>query len=477
MIDTLKTSDFLTSSLPRTGVELSGLAPVQSEFKPSISFADMLAASSGKVSSINEKQPEEPAKPEEITEQDSEHDDEADAGGVQIVVSAERGAGAAESMLVVNGEQTAAAPETKAETTELASVSELESLQNGNNALHNAVTESGGKELESIAGQHETFAGEVSQALMQKGETAEADPNALQTVKAEGLEAEQYLDNMSSLAAEESDAEGSAHAEQRNAKSSPLSPNQETAALHGERRAADSKQNFDTKDQGGAANGKNPRREKAVKVEVRDMRTAGTGGETNEISRQASTNSGKETEIIVEVKSAPASAASDQAEPSSFLFRAEKSLENFLARELHQNLNGDIVRHAQLMLKNGGEGTIRLALRPESLGNVKIHLEMADNKVKGTIVVESAEALRAFEREISSMQEAFLDSGFEGASLEMTLAGGGENSGAEHEAAETFRTLNAGYSAARYDESIEMVDEGGSFLRPSYAGNSVDFLV
>jgi flagellar hook-length control protein FliK len=125
-----------------------------------------------------------------------------------------------------------------------------------------------------------------------------------------------------------------------------------------------------------------------------------------------------------------------------------------LARELHQNFNNDIVRHASVMLREGNEGTIRLALKPESLGNVKIRLEMAENKITGRIVVESEEALRAFEREISSLEKAFRESGFEGASLEMSLAadGGGAQQCQETEASPT---LPWHYAASRYDAAVE----------------------
>jgi flagellar hook-length control protein FliK len=109
---------------------------------------------------------------------------------------------------------------------------------------------------------------------------------------------------------------------------------------------------------------------------------------------------------------------------------AGQAFEDILARELHQNLNGDIVRQASILVRDGGEGTIRLSLKPEALGMVKIRLEMAENKITGHIIVESDEALRAFEKEIHALEQAFRDSGFEGASLDMALAGdGGQNSG------------------------------------------------
>jgi hypothetical protein len=99
-------------------------------------------------------------------------------------------------------------------------------------------------------------------------------------------------------------------------------------------------------------------------------------------------------------------------------------LESFLSRELHNGLNGDIVRQAAVMLRDGGEGLIRLQLHPESLGNVRIKLAMSGNRVEGIITVESPEAMNAFERELESLEMAFRDSGFEGASLNMQMSGG-----------------------------------------------------
>jgi hypothetical protein len=101
--------------------------------------------------------------------------------------------------------------------------------------------------------------------------------------------------------------------------------------------------------------------------------------------------------------------------------KSAAQLESFLTRELHNGLNGDIVRQAQVMLRDGGEGLIRLQLHPESLGNVRIKLSMSGNKVDGTITVESPEALNAFERELESLEMAFRDSGFEGASLNLNM--------------------------------------------------------
>jgi hypothetical protein len=146
------------------------------------------------------------------------------------------------------------------------------------------------------------------------------------------------------------------------------------------------------------------------------------------------------------------------------------SFESLLARELRQDLSGDIVRGAQVILRDGGEGTIRLSLKPESLGNVKIRLEMAENKIMGHIIVENDETLRAFEQEIRSLEQAFLDAGFDGADLDTALAygdgqngRGGEKSGEEGDSSFFLQT-----AAASYDAAPERGEEAGSGRNSGY---------
>ncbi len=128
------------------------------------------------------------------------------------------------------------------------------------------------------------------------------------------------------------------------------------------------------------------------------------------------------------------------------------AMENMLARELHQNFNGDIVRHASMALHDGGAGTIRIALKPETLGNVKIHLEMSENKVTGQIIVESEEALNAFKKEIASLEQAFRESGFSSADLNLSLNSGNENTDTQEAPSFTPRMI-----ASRYDDASEIL--------------------
>jgi hypothetical protein len=204
------------------------------------------------------------------------------------------------------------------------------------------------------------------------------------------------------------------------------------------------------------------RRRDKITLEVRDFRTREEQGPGLPVSQnlrlgETRTTAGSgETELVVELRGGNPGRETPQAAEQNWESRAGRSFEDFLARELHQNLNGDIVRHASVALRDGGAGSIRLALRPETLGNVKIRLEMADNKVTGHIIVESEEALRAFERELASLEQAFRDSGFDAADLDMSLGGGGTDrgwgEGADHS------SMPEHLAALRYDAASERME-------------------
>ncbi|MDR0784697.1 MAG: flagellar hook-length control protein FliK [Treponema sp.] len=103
---------------------------------------------------------------------------------------------------------------------------------------------------------------------------------------------------------------------------------------------------------------------------------------------------------------------------------------DILTRQLDGGLSSEIVKQAAVVLKDGGQGVIRLSLKPETLGSVKIRLEMSENKVVGHIIVDSGDALRAFDKAVPSLEQAFRDSGFETATLNASLSnngGRGEN--------------------------------------------------
>jgi len=196
-------------------------------------------------------------------------------------------------------------------------------------------------------------------------------------------------------------------------------------------------------------------RKDKLSFEVRDMRS-GANGQNNVMQVKAGAEIAERVqntpvrEITLELK-LPGHAQST-AQTAWEAKAGGAAIENMLARELHQNFNGDIVRHASMALHDGGEGVIKLALKPDSLGNVKIHLKMSDNKVTGHIVVESEEALNAFKKEITSLEQAFRESGFTNAQLNLSLTADQRNENWQEQKAPSFLP---GIAAARYDESYK----------------------
>ena len=133
---------------------------------------------------------------------------------------------------------------------------------------------------------------------------------------------------------------------------------------------------------------------------------------------------------------------------------ASSAFADALATRLRGSGGTDIVRAAQVVLKDGDAGLIRLRLEPESLGGVKIELKMADKHISGRIVVESDLAGEAFESSLDSLRDAFAESGFETTSLQVEVRSGTEaGAGRDGEGSDPFfsarlRELDAAVPAA-----------------------------
>jgi flagellar hook-length control protein FliK len=109
------------------------------------------------------------------------------------------------------------------------------------------------------------------------------------------------------------------------------------------------------------------------------------------------------------------------------------SFSEVLAERLKANAT-DFVRAAQVVLKDGNLGLIRLRLEPEHLGGVKIELKLAEKQISGRIIVESDLAGEAFRSSIDSLKDAFASAGFETSSLEVEVRNGnGQQGGARQD--------------------------------------------
>ncbi len=101
-----------------------------------------------------------------------------------------------------------------------------------------------------------------------------------------------------------------------------------------------------------------------------------------------------------------------------------------LFQNLKESGNSGIVRQTGIMLKDGGSGEIRLILKPEKLGKVRIRLNLQDNNLAGKIIVENNIVREVFNNNMSELLRAFEEGGFSIGSLDVSVEGGdagGEN--------------------------------------------------
>ena len=78
-----------------------------------------------------------------------------------------------------------------------------------------------------------------------------------------------------------------------------------------------------------------------------------------------------------------------------------------------------------MIVRGNDTGEIRLHLKPENLGNVRIILRMQEGHIAGRIIVENSSVREVFEQNLASLIEAFNESGLETGTLDVTLANSG----------------------------------------------------
>jgi len=151
---------------------------------------------------------------------------------------------------------------------------------------------------------------------------------------------------------------------------------------------------------------------------------------------------------------------------------ASSNFQNLLAEQLRDSWNGEIVKNAHIVLKDGDSGTIRLRLKPESLGNVKIELNLSDNNISGKIVVQSDEAKHAFERNMGNLADAFRQGGFDSAKLEVSVGFGSQQGGGSPSGGET----GAPFYSGRLHEPLAPIGAARSASWTAARAGAVDIL-
>jgi len=95
---------------------------------------------------------------------------------------------------------------------------------------------------------------------------------------------------------------------------------------------------------------------------------------------------------------------------------------------LREMAGSELTRATGIILKDGG-GEIRLVLKPESLGSIRIRMNLVDNAIEGRIFVENAAVKQVLDGSLDSLAKALTAQGFQSASLEVSVGGQGSDNG------------------------------------------------
>lgn len=178
--------------------------------------------------------------------------------------------------------------------------------------------------------------------------------------------------------------------------------------------------NFSSKN---AISAKSKRESRIGVIEVKDFRTnvEGAQGEAKDFKKDfvravQNDSQGLTIELGAQSERNMLSLDSQSAAADGSNFQA------MLKNQITQNA-AEFVRAGNIVLRDNDSGSINLVLHPESLGNVKIGLELSGKIITGHIVVASREAFNAFGDGADVLRNAFIQSGFEDARFDVSFAG------------------------------------------------------
>jgi len=125
-----------------------------------------------------------------------------------------------------------------------------------------------------------------------------------------------------------------------------------------------------------------------------------------------------------------------------------------LSTTFRRLLTPEIVQQSRIILQDGGKGEIRLILKPESLGRVRIRINIKDNSIEGRILVENNSVRELFEGNLEHLKNALRSEGFGAAALEVAVSG--EKSGRDP-AKEEFPAMSKDGASDEFERSMPLL--------------------
>ena len=123
------------------------------------------------------------------------------------------------------------------------------------------------------------------------------------------------------------------------------------------------------------------------------------------------------------------------------------------AANFEQRFIPEVVKQTGIILKNGGGGEIRLVLRPENLGSIRIRLALNESSLEGRIVVDNNSVKELVESSLDNLKNALRMEGYQ---TNLDVSVGHRRSWSGNEQAQTQPTGWLGSGREEFDKAVPL---------------------